>query len=152
GIDYEIRISSIGFNPVIYQLSKENNVELDFKLISDEVVLDEAIILKAPPIQIKKDTVIFDVKSFAKGDENKLKEILEKLPGMEVDKDGRVTYNGKIISNLMVEDKQFFGGNVKLGSDNIPANALDKIEVLDSYNEVGFLKDVSDSEQVAMNI
>ena len=52
----------------------------------------------------------------------------------------------------MVEGKSFFGGGSKLAVENIPADALDKIEVIDHFNKVGFLKEVSDSDELAMNV
>lgn len=128
------------------------NSELVFELISDNVILDEVLIIQTPPIVIKRDSVIFNVDSFAKGDELKLKEILEKLPGIEIDHSGVVRYNGKIITDLKIENKDFFGGNVKLGSENIPAQVLDKIEILESYTELSFIKEITDSDRVAMNI
>ena len=90
--------------------------------------------------------------SFTNGNERKLKEVLKKLPGVEVDKKGNVTVQGKKVTQLLVEGKRFFGGGSKLAVENIPADALEKIEVIDHFNQVGFMKKVSDSEELAMNI
>lgn len=151
--DHELRITKIGFQPIVTEVKKGfQNSELVFELISDDVILDEVLIIQTPPIVIKRDSVIFNVDSFAKGDELKLKEILEKLPGIEIDHSGVVRYNGKLITDLKIENKDFFGGNVKLGSENIPAQVLDKIEILDSYTELGFMKEITGSDRVAMNI
>ncbi len=81
-----------------------------------------------------------------------MKNLLEKLPGVEVDKKGNVTVQGKKVTKMFVEGKSFFGGSSKLAVENIPADALDKIEVIDHFNEVGFMKQVSDSEDLAMNV
>ncbi|EKT3967026.1 hypothetical protein JE952_000964 [Flavobacterium psychrophilum] len=81
-----------------------------------------------------------------------MKEILEKLPGVEVDKNGGVTVQGKKVTKMMVEGKSFFGGGSKLAVENIPADALDKIEVIDHFNQVGFMKQVSDSDDLAINV
>ncbi|MFD2551745.1 hypothetical protein ACFSQP_07955 [Bizionia sediminis] len=56
------------------------------------------------------------------------------------------------MTTMLVEGKTFFGGGSKLAIDNIPANAVDKIEVIDNYNEIAFLKDLVDSEEMAMNV
>ncbi|ELY2018571.1 hypothetical protein SL053_002501, partial [Flavobacterium psychrophilum] len=81
-----------------------------------------------------------------------MKEILEKLPGVEVDKNGGVTVQGKKVTKMMVEGKSFFGGGSKLAVENIPADALDKIEVIDHFNQVGFMKQVSHSDDLAINV
>ena len=153
-IKYEITVSYIGFIDQVLIIEPNSTFSIyNFKLKPTGEQLKEIIIKhEYKPVEIKKDTLIFDVKSFASGNERKLKEILEKLPGIEVDKQGIVTVQGKKITKMLVEGKSFFGGGTKLAVENIPADALDKIEVIDHFNEVGFMKQVSDSEDLAMNI
>ena len=153
-VKYEITVSYISFIEEVFILEANAIVSThDFKLKATGEQLDEIVIKHDfKPIIIKKDTLIFDVKSFAKGNERKMKEILEKLPGVEVDKNGGVTVQGKKVTKMLVEGKSFFGGGSKLAVENIPADALDKIEVIDNFNEVGFMKQVSDSDDLAMNV
>ncbi|GAA6773202.1 hypothetical protein AAGS39_39610 [Flavobacterium sp. CGRL2] len=83
----------------------------------------------------------------------KLEDVLKKLPGVEVNADGEIEVEGKKVSKLMVEGKDFFDGDTKLGVKNIPADAIDKIQVLRNYNEVSALKGLeNDQDNVAMNI
>lgn len=153
-VKYEITVSYISFVEEVFIFEPNSNIAThDFKLKGTGVELKEIVIKHVfKPIIIKKDTLIFDVKSFANGNERKMKEILEKLPGVEVDKNGGVTMQGKKVTKMLVEGKSFFGGGSKLAVENIPADALDKIEVIDNFNEVGFLKQVSDSDDLAMNV
>jgi hypothetical protein len=153
-VSYEITASYIGFNEEVLVIEPNSTIaKHNFKLKATGQNLKEIIIKHDfKPIVIKKDTLTFDVKSFANGNERKMKEILEKLPGVEVDKNGTVTVQGKKVTKMMVEGKSFFGGGSKLAVENIPADALDKIEVIDHFNEVGFMKQVSDSEDLAMNV
>ena len=65
---------------------------------------------------------------------------------------GNVTVNGKAVTKLLVDGKEFFTGDEKLGVNNIPAGVVDEIEALDNYSEISFLKGLSDSEQLALNI
>jgi len=128
-------------------------VSYDFRLESNSVDLDEVTInFEYKPVIIKKDTTIYDVSAFTSGKERKLKEVLNKIPGIEVDKKGDITVQGKKVTKVLIEDKLFFGGGSKLAVENIPANVLDKIEVLDDYNEISFLKGLSDNEDLALNI
>lgn len=153
-VKYEITASYIGFNEEVLIIEPNSTISNhNFKLKATGQNLKEIIIKhEFKPIIVKKDTLTFDVKSFANGNERKMKEILEKLPGVEVDKNGTVTVQGKKVTKMMVEGKSFFGGGSKLAVENIPADALDKIEVIDHFNEVGFMKQVSDSEDLAMNV
>lgn len=153
-VKYEITASYLGFKEEILILEPNSaTTSHNFILKGTGQVLKEIIIKHDfKPIVIKKDTMTFNVKSFANGSERKMKEILEKLPGVEVDKNGGVTVQGKKVTKMLVEGKSFFGGGSKLAVENIPADALDKIEVIDHFNQVGFMKQVSDSDDLAMNV
>jgi len=153
-VKYEITVSYIGFVEEVLIIEPNSSIVThDFKLKPTGEQLKEIVIKhEYQPIIIKKDTMTFDVKSFANGNERKMKEVLEKLPGVEVDKKGNVTVQGKLVTEMLVEGKSFFGGGSKLAVENIPADALNKIEVIDHFNEVGFMKEVSDSEDLAINI
>ena len=153
-VKYEITVSYIGYTEEVLILEPNSSLKTyDFKLKPTGEVLKEIVIKhEYKPIVIKKDTLTYDIKAFANGNERKMKEILEKLPGVEVDKNGGVTVQGKKVTKMLVEGKSFFGGGSKLAVENIPADALDKIEVIDHFNEVGFMKQVSDSEDLAMNV
>ena len=153
-VRYEIAVSYIGFIAEVFIYDPIENIKTyDFKLKPTGIDLKEVIINhKYEPIVIKKDTLIYDVAAFTNGNERKLRDQLEKLPGVEVDKDGGVTVQGKRVTKFLVENKSFFGGGTKLGVENIPADAVEKVEIIDNFNEVDFLKHVSDSEDLAMNI
>jgi len=153
-IKYEVTVSYIGYIDQVWITTPDDAEKIhNFILQPTGEQLKEIIIKhEFKPIVIKKDTLTYDVKSFANGNERKMKEVLEKLPGVEVDKKGNVTVQGKKVTKMLVEGKSFFGGGSKLAVENIPADALDKIEVIDHFNEVGFMKQVSDSEDLAMNV
>lgn len=153
-LQYEVTASYIGFVEEVLNVEPNSSMmSHNFKLKSTGQQLKEIIIKhEYKPIVVKKDTLTFDVKAFANGNERKMKEVLEKLPGVEVDKKGNVTVQGKKVTKMLVEGKSFFGGGSKLAVENIPADALDKIEVIDHFNQVGFMKQVSDSDDLAMNV
>tara|TARA_R110002126_G_scaffold97803_3_gene227607 strand:+ start:1896 stop:4202 length:2307 start_codon:yes stop_codon:yes gene_type:complete len=104
------------------------------------------------PVTVRGDTTTYKTSKFIDGSERKLKNVLKKLPGVEVSKNGTVTVQGKKVTQMLVDGKKFFGGNSKLAVENIPADAVGNVEVIDNYNEVSFLKGLSDSDEVAMNI
>ncbi|MEM6540699.1 MAG: TonB-dependent receptor, partial [Bacteroidota bacterium] len=80
-------------------------------------------------------------------------DILENLPGVEINEDGQIEVEGKVVNKLMVNGKDFFDGDTKLASKNIPSKAVDKIQVLRNYAEVGQLRSVrNNQDNVALNI
>jgi hypothetical protein len=151
---YAVRFSFLGLKtknlPIV---TKNDNISQNVTLISDANQLSEIEIVKQMPVSVKGDTLIYNADSFKTGTERKLEDVLKKLPGVEVNANGEVEVEGKKVSKLMVEGKDFFDGDTKLGVKNIPADAIDKVQVLRNFNEVGALKSVENNEEnVAMNI
>lgn len=145
-----VSISYLGFKKKEYLFTANENTTKNFVLEASEEQLDEIVI--EMPVTVKGDTTTFKTEKFITGEERKLKNVLKKLPGVEVDKKGNVTVQGKKVTKMLVDNKKFFGGNSKLAVENIPADAVGNIEVIDNYNEVAFLKGLSDSDELAMNI
>ncbi|MBS3992953.1 MAG: carboxypeptidase-like regulatory domain-containing protein [Bacteroidetes bacterium] len=150
GTDYNISVSYLGYVADKFKLTADKDYKKNFTLKESHTNLNEVII--ELPVTVKQDTIIYDTKRFVTGEERKLKNVLQKLPGVEVDKNGLVTVQGKNVTTMLVEGRKFFDGSTKLAVENIPADAIDKVQVLDNYSEVSFLKNLSDSDQMAMNI
>mgnify|MGYP000303657722 CR=1 FL=1 len=145
-----ISISYLGYKPIDYEFVALKNIKKDFILQQSSEQLDEVVI--EMPVTVRGDTTTYKTSKFIDGSERKLKNVLKKLPGVEVDKNGTVTVQGKKVTKMLVDGKKFFGGNSKLAVENIPADAVGNVEVIDNYNEVSFLKGLSDSDEMAMNI
>lgn len=151
-LNYKIKISYLGYKPKIVSLKTEKDTVLDIILSEGIEVLDEVKIDAKLAVSIKKDTITYLTDKFKTGEERKLRDILKKLPGVEVDREGNVTVQGKRITQVLVENKQFFTGDSKLAVNNIPADVVSEVEVLDNYSDVSILKGLEDTNDVAMNI
>merc|ERR1712032_308201 len=125
--------------------TKENDIEKNFTLQFDNV-LDAVELTYEMPVSIKGDTLVYNADSFKTGSERKLEDVLEKLPGVEINEDGQVEVEGKVVNKLMVNGKDFFDGDTKLATKNIPSKAIDKIQVLRNYSEVGQLSGVTNNQ------
>lgn len=106
-VKYEVTASYISFLEEVLIIEPNSTVTThNFKLKATGQNLKEIIIKHDyKPIVVKKDTLTYDVKAFANGNERKMKEVLEKLPGVEVDKKGNVTVQGKKVTKMLVEGK-----------------------------------------------
>ncbi len=150
---YSIKVSYIGYKPL--EITLKTTTENINKVLSLEegTMLEQVEIVREMPVSIKGDTIVYNADSFKTGTERKLEDILKKLPGVEVNADGEIEVEGKKVTKLMVEGKDFFDGDTKLGVKNIPADAIDKIQVLRNYNENSILKGVENNQDnLAMNI
>lgn len=152
--NYNVRFSYLGLKTKSISLTtQDKDIIQNVSLIADASQLSEIEVVKQMPVSVKGDTLIYNADSFKTGTERKLEDVLKKLPGVEVNANGEVEVEGKKVSKLMVEGKDFFDGDTKLGVKNIPADAIDKVQVLRNYNEVSALKGVENNEDnVAMNI
>ncbi len=145
-----ISISYLGYKPIDFEFVAQKSIKKNFVLQQSSEQLDEVVI--EMPVTVRGDTTTYKTSKFIDGSERKLKNVLKKLPGVEVSKNGTVTVQGKKVTKMLVDGKKFFGGNSKLAVENIPADAVGNVEVIDNYNEVSFLKGLTDSDEMAMNI
>ena len=151
---YTIKLSYLGMqNKEITVTTQTQNITQNITMETGGIELEGVEIVREMPVSIKGDTIVYNADSFKTGTERKLEDILKKLPGVEVNADGEVEVEGKKVTKLMVEGKDFFDGDTKLGVKNIPADAVDKVQVLRNYNENSILKGVeSNQDNIAMNI
>ena len=150
---YTIKISYIGYSALEETVvTTTENINKIFTL-QEGVELEGVEIVHEMPVSIKGDTIVYNADSFTTGTERKLEDVLKKMPGIEVNADGEIEVEGKKVQKLMVEGKDFFDGDTKLGVKNIPADAIDKVQVLRNYNENSILKGVENNQDnIAMNI
>lgn len=114
--------------------------------------LPTAEVTENMPITISGDTISYKADAFTSGEERKLEDVLRKLPGFEVTDEGQIKVEGKTVSKVKVEGKDFFEGDSKLAAKNIPAESVDKVQVLRNYEEISPLKGLSSEDRVALNI
>ena len=151
---YTIKLSYVGManKSVEFKTSATNSIN-NFSMEAGGLELEGVEIVREMPVSIKGDTIIYNADSFKNGTERKLEDVIKKLPGMEVTADGGVEVEGKKVQKLLVDGKPFFDGDTKLGLKNIPADAIDKVQVLRNYNEISGLKGVENNQDdVAINI
>lgn len=150
---YTVQVSYVGMKTAEKELiTKEEAINQDFTLLNDNT-LDEIELVYEMPVTISGDTIVYNADSFNTGTERKLEDVLKNLPGVEVTDEGEIEVEGKTVGKVMVEGKDFFDGDSKLATKNIPANAVDKVQVLKNYSEVGQLSGVTNNQDnIAINI
>ena len=151
--DYDIKISFIGFQQITFVLNKTADFKKDFKLEQQAEALDEVELVYEMPVTIRGDTIIYNADSFNTGTERKLGDVLKNMPGIEINDDGRIEVEGKEVTKITVEGKDFFDGDSKLATQNLPANVVGKVQVLRNFSEVDQLRSVTNNEDnIAINI
>ncbi|MEL6812696.1 MAG: carboxypeptidase regulatory-like domain-containing protein, partial [Bacteroidota bacterium] len=153
---YILKASFLGYDTAEMTLTvpkEAENMTQNFVLRQSAAQLDGVEIVYEMPVTVKGDTIVYNADSFNRGDERKLGDVMKNLPGVEVNDEGEIEVEGKAVSKVMVEGKDFFDGDSKLATKNIPADAVDKVEVLRNYNEVDQMRGLgNDQDNVAINI
>jgi hypothetical protein len=156
--DYLLLISEVSHENISRTLSltsNTNEIYLDtFRLKTRNYSLDSIIITRMiVPIVIKPDTIEFNAGSFKVKDNDMVEDLLKKLPGVEVARDGTITAQGEKVTQVLVDGKPFFGSDPKTATQNLPADIIDKVQVIDQKTERARVTKIDDGEtQKVINI
>ncbi len=136
---FALEINSLGFEPLTktYQF-KNNQSSLSIDPITmkfDSKVLQEVKIEGSPLIVVKEDTLEYRAKDYNLRENAVTEDLLKKLDGVEVDKDGNVKAQGETITRVRINGKDFFGGDVKTATKNLPAEVIERIQIIDDYGD-----------------
>lgn len=146
---YLLRITFIGydiFDQAIPASIAENPYDVgEIRMKPASTLLGEATIeAEAIPVQIKKDTIEFNAKAFKTQENDDVEALLKKLPGVEVDREGNVTAQGEQVQRVFVDGKEFFGNDPKLALKNLPAKAIDKVQVYNKKSDQAVFSGIDD--------
>lgn len=149
---YTLEISFIGYISVKREVTiKAGETTLHIPKISlepDSKTLGELTVLgRATEVKVKGDTIEYNAGSYSVEQGATLNELLKKLPGAEIDENGKITINGKEIKQIMVDGKRFFAGDPKVASRNLPADLIDKLQVVDRDTDAARMSGFSDGDE-----
>lgn len=149
---YLLHITFIGYDPLYQPLQitgKKNPVNVGKLELSDGAIeLGEAVVIgKAPEVTVRNDTVEYNADSYKVTEGSVLEDLLKKMPGVEVDSEGKITVNGKEVKKVMVDGKEFFYDDPKVASKNLPAKMIDKLQVLDKKSDMAQMTGFDDGEE-----
>ncbi len=144
-----IEISSINYKKVIKSIPNKSNT-LNFVLEEDVKVLEEFKVI-ASPIEHKKDTVTYFISSFATEDDRSLKDVLKKVPGIDVNYDGSISYQGTKIDKFYVEgiDTE---GRYKTITDNLSYKKISKVDIYENHQPIKIFENKIYSNTPSLNI
>jgi hypothetical protein len=141
--------SSVGYLTLVKSLRPDGSKEIfalgDLVLGQSVTVLQE-VYVATPPIQVKEDTVEYKADSFRVKPNAMVEDLLRKLPGMQVDKNGDITAHGRKVTRIKVNGKDFFGGDPKTATRELPADIIDKVQVVDDYGDLAAVSGIRDGE------
>jgi Outer membrane protein beta-barrel family/Carboxypeptidase regulatory-like domain len=147
--NFSVIITNSGFAPVakfVPVTQAEKTINIGTVVLATRAKLLDEVVVEAAPITIKEDTIEYRADAFKTKEGAVVEDLLKKLPGIQVDKDGNVKAQGKSVTRVKVNGKDFFGGDVKTATKELPANIVDKIQVIDDYGDQATVSGIKDGE------
>ncbi len=148
---YLLRFSYLGYNDVIKHVTigddgRDVNIGV-VKMDPNTIMLQEAVVvgLKSP-ITVKEDTIEFNADTYKTQANAVVEDLLKRLPGVEVGTDGKITANGKEVKKILIDGKEFFSDDPTVASKNIPADMINKLQIVDRKSDLARLTGVDDGE------
>lgn len=146
---YLIETSYVGFATSFTPVTAEkSNITVEPIQMSESSIQLKDVTVTAVKTQIKvmEDTVEFNADSYKTQPNAVVEDLLKRLPGVEVDSDGKITANGKSVSKILIDGKEFFSDDPKVASKNLPVSMVDKLQVVDRKSDLARLTGVDDGE------
>ncbi len=138
--DFRLLITHVNYhNSNRYFSIKEGKNEVDLGNITfydaKKVLAEVVVTAEAPPVTMIADTIQYNAGSFKTVPNASVEELLKKLPGVKVEKDGTIKAQGEKVNKVLVDGKEFFGNDPKVATRNLPADAIDKVQVYDKMSD-----------------
>ncbi len=149
--DYIMQVTYLGYqqysNPISVKNGFESNVGV-IKLIQSNTALEQVEIKgEHVPMVVKKDTLEYNAAAFQTQPNEVVEDLLRKLPGVEVDNDGTITAQGEEVQSVTVDGKKFFGDDPTIATKNLPADAIDKVQIFDKKSDIAEFSGMDDGER-----
>ncbi|MEM6724270.1 MAG: outer membrane beta-barrel protein [Bacteroidota bacterium] len=147
--DYLLNVTFLGYENYFEPIQIVEDLELAPILIAKENTLLDEIVVKDEiiPIRINNDTVEYAARAFGTQPNDKVEDLLRKLPGLEVDREGNIKAQGEDIGRVLVDGKEFFGDDPKMATKNLPADAVDKVQVFDRASDFAEFSGIDDGQE-----
>ncbi len=147
---YILETSYTGYSPVhkIITMSRKDLAVGRITLSEDAIMLKGTMVVGVrPAVKVMEDTIEFTADSYKVQPNAVVEDLLKRLPGVEVDSEGKITANGKEVTKILIDGKEFFSDDPKVASKNLPVNMVEKLQVVDRKSDLARLTGVDDGEE-----
>jgi hypothetical protein len=147
----ELRASLLGYGKQSIYFIGGQQSKFSFTLSPTSIDLPE-VKVKTPPVWQRKDTINYNTSAFKLPQDRVIGDIIARLPGMEVTPNGQIKYQGKAINKYYIEGLDLLEDKYGIANNNLPADAVEKVQVLENHQPIRVLDSVSYSDRAALNI
>lgn len=147
--DYLLKVSFTGYVPEWKTLSLKKSTHVGaISLSQDAVLLKQATVTaEIAEVQVVEDTVIYNAGAYRLPPGSMLEELVKKLPGVQVDENGKIIVNGKEVSEIMMNGKEFFRGDTETAMKNISVEMVERVKAYDRQSDLARITGIDDGEE-----
>lgn len=149
--ELSLEINHLGFKKISEAL-KEGQNRYEIRMEEHSIDLADVQVKSRPRLTSIGDTLSYDVGSFAKNEDRSIEDVIKRMPGMEVNEDGKIKFNGQDISNLYIDGDDLLDNKYAIGTKTIPYAMVQGVEVLQNHQPLKVLKNKSISDKIAVNL
>lgn len=146
--EYILKISSIGYTDYVQNVRVVSDSTLNNIYLSEDVQLlsELEVVGVATQMLVKGDTLEYNATTFKTAENAVVEELLGKMPGIEITSEGKIYVNGEEVKKIRIDGKKFFGGDLQMATKNIPAEMIEKVQVMDENSEMAKLTGMKDDD------
>jgi hypothetical protein len=148
---YKLKISSVGYQTIEREVTLRRNQSQDvghLLMAPETTVLQEMVVTgRAAQIIVKKDTLVYNPDAYRTPEGSPIEELIKRIPGAEVDEDGNITINGKVVKKILLDGKEFMLGDVETALKNIPVNIIQNMKFYDQQSDQARITGIEDGNK-----
>lgn len=150
--EYHLKINAINFSQHKEDIVLNKDKDIEVIMFDDLVNLKEVVVNNKSFGKEKEDTIQYNLEAIRTGNERNLGDLIEKLPGLQIDENGVVYYQGKKMDNILIDGSEFFGNKHQLATKNITNEMIEGIDLISNYQPNDILKSFSSGGKKVLNI
>ena len=148
---FRLRISFVGYQTIEREvtLRREQNLDLgNIRMATDDRMLKEAVVsANVAQVVVKKDTLLYNPEAFRTPEGSAVEELIKRLPGADIDEDGNITINGKVVQKILVDGKEFLLGDIETALKNLPVSIIQNVKYYDQQSDQSRITGIDDGEK-----
>ena len=149
--NYIVQVTCIGFKPFVknVKVTADKDIALGtIKLEPDAIMLKGAVVTgQASKVVVKEDTFVYNASAYRTPEGSVIEELVRRLPGAQVDDDGKVTINGKEVKKILIDGKEFMTGDTKTAMKNLPTSIVEQVRSYDQKSDLARVSGIDDGEE-----
>ncbi len=148
---YRLKISSVGYQTLQREVTLRRNQSAELgtlQMSAETVMLKEAVVTgRAAQVIVRKDTLVYNPDAYRTPEGSAIEELIKRMPGADIDENGNITMNGKVVQKILVDGKEFMLGDVETALKNLPVSIIQNVKFYDQQSDQARITGIEDGNK-----